>query len=424
MGEITLPADIKQILGALAAGGYEAYVVGGCVRDSVLGVEPKDWDITTSATPREVIDCFAHLRVVETGLKHGTVTLVKNGAAYEITTFRTEGAYSDRRRPDSVEFVSDVRLDLARRDFTINAMAYNDDTGLVDPFHGVDDLRRGVVSCVGEARERFGEDALRIMRALRFASVCDFAIAPETAEAIGECAPLLDAIARERIFRELVLMLAGDGVCRVLTGHPDVMTRIIPELSGDRYAHAARAVEKYRGGDSAVSLALLLGASGEAIADGEREALAGSARAILRRLKSDRRTRDEVGELVRLGGAALSPDRREVGRRLRELGEARFFRLTDFIIADVLAAPDGEKSERLTRCERARETARRLIDAGGCFSLDRLAINGGDLIALGVPATAQIGALLDSALSAVVDGELENERGALLRFVCEAIARE
>lgn len=220
-----------DILRRLRAAGYDAYLVGGCVRDSLLGREPHDWDVATSATPEEMKRVFAGSAVYDTGVKHGTLTVVAgDGQPYEVTTFRTEGRYSDGRRPDSVAFVRDLREDVSRRDFTVNAMAYSEETGLVDYFGGSEDLGRRLIRCVGNADERFNEDALRILRALRFASAYGFSIEAETAAAIHRNARLLDRIAQERIREELCRLLLGDGVLAVLLAYSDVMAVIIPEL--------------------------------------------------------------------------------------------------------------------------------------------------------------------------------------------------
>lgn len=229
MGKITLPDGAAVIVSTLQSNGFDAYVVGGCVRDSLLGIRPKDWDICTSAVPTQVEAVFSGNRVLETGIQHGTVTVFMDDGQYEVTTFRTDGAYSDYRRPDTVEFVSDVKEDLSRRDFTMNALAYNQN-GLLDLYDGYSDIQNRVVSCVGKADDRFNEDALRIMRALRFASVYGFSIAKDTRLAIHRNKELLKHIAMERINVELCKLLQGDYSLQILLEYSDVMAVIIPEF--------------------------------------------------------------------------------------------------------------------------------------------------------------------------------------------------
>lgn len=228
---IEFPRPVVRLIRTLNEAGYEAYAVGGCVRDALLGRQPNDWDLTTSALPEQIKACFANRRVIETGIKHGTVTVLDGGVPYEITTYRLDGAYSDHRRPDSVEFVSDLKEDLRRRDFTVNAMACHPETGVVDLFGGQDDLRAGIIRCVGEPEHRFTEDALRILRALRFASTYDFAIAPATGRAALKLAPTLQNVSPERIFVELKKLLCGKGARRVLAEYSDILFTIFPALA-------------------------------------------------------------------------------------------------------------------------------------------------------------------------------------------------
>ena len=225
---LQLPKGAARIIDTLEAAGFEAYAVGGCVRDSLLGLTPHDWDLCTSARPEELQALFRGEHVVATGLKHGTLTVVLDHIPYEVTTFRVDGSYTDHRHPDAVSFVRDVREDLARRDFTVNAMAYAPRTGLVDAFNGQEDLRRGVLRCVGEPRERFTEDALRILRALRFASTYGLTIDPATAAAVHALYPTLKDVAAERIREELVKLLCGRAVAPILRDYTDVITFLLP----------------------------------------------------------------------------------------------------------------------------------------------------------------------------------------------------
>ena len=223
-----LPRDVSLLISRLEEAGFSAYAVGGCVRDSLMSKQPHDWDLCTSARPEEMLRVFRGEHVVETGLKHGTLTVVLRHVPYEITSFRTEGAYSDHRHPDSVSFVRDVAGDLSRRDFTVNAMAYSPREGLVDLFGGQEDLSRRVIRCVGNPEERFREDALRILRALRFAAAFDFSLDPATSDALRLLAPTLENVAAERIREELLKLLCGPGVGRILRTYPEVFGIVLP----------------------------------------------------------------------------------------------------------------------------------------------------------------------------------------------------
>ena len=227
----SIPDGAKRILRVLSDAGYGSYIVGGCVRDLLLGKAPHDWDICTSAKPDETIAALDGMHIVKTGLKHGTVTVILEDGSYEVTTFRVDGVYKDNRHPENVRFVADIREDLARRDFTVNAMAYNETTGIIDPFGGMEDLKNGVIRCVGDARARFEEDALRIMRALRFSSTYGFSVGSSTSDAIHAQKDLLNNIANERINAELCKTLTGKGVLGVLTEYADVMQTVIPKFA-------------------------------------------------------------------------------------------------------------------------------------------------------------------------------------------------
>ena len=220
---INIPEYVKEVLKRLHDGGYEAYVVGGCVRDSILGLMPDDWDVCTEAEPDEMKDCFIGLRSVDTGIQHGTVTAVSEGRPVEVTTYRIDGAYSDGRHPDAVTFTRSLREDLARRDFTINAMAYDPGEGLIDPFGGSEDLKRGLIRCVGDPNTRFSEDALRILRALRFSSKLGFRIEPETGRAVREMAETVKLVARERVGAEFVKLVLGKGASGVMVGFREAL---------------------------------------------------------------------------------------------------------------------------------------------------------------------------------------------------------
>jgi tRNA nucleotidyltransferase/poly(A) polymerase len=240
---IELPEAVRAIIAALEASGFEAYAVGGCVRDSLLGLTPKDWDINTSALPEETKACFKQCRIIETGSKYGTVALMFDDRLYEVTTYRADGKYKDRRRPDTVRFVNVLKRDLARRDFTVNAMAYHPKTGLTDYYGGRQDLAEKKIKCVGNPDKRFGEDALRIMRALRFASVMGFSVEEGTSAAIFRNMEALDAISAERLTDELLKLTAGDGYARILSEYKPVLIKALPELIPDK-KHITRRLKK------------------------------------------------------------------------------------------------------------------------------------------------------------------------------------
>lgn len=444
MFDIKIPLGASTILDTLGNQGFEAYVVGGCVRDSLLWLTPKDWDICTIATPQEVKFCFDGYRIIETGLKHGTVTVVVDDGQYEVTTFRTDGVYSDNRRPDSVEFVKDIREDLARRDFTVNAMAYNPSLGLVDPFGGQSDLKAGCVSCVGNADDRFNEDALRIMRALRFASVYGFTISDKTADAVHRNAHLLHNIAVERINTELCKLLCGKGCLNLLLEYSDVITTIIPELKpcvgfnqNNRYHqytiydHIAHAVSNYVGTDVTTKVALLLHDIGKPQCYIEDEngghfyghGIPGKkiAEQVVDRLRFDSVTQKDVAELVLFHDSLIEPTPKSVRRWLNKVGEAQLYRLLDIHTADALAHTDGTQQSKVDKCVEIRKIVDDILASEQCFSLKHLDINGKDIISLGVSEGKIVGVILQELLRQVIDEQVENEHEALIQKAREMI---
>ena len=441
---IPLPAIPAQLLDSLNRAGYQAYVVGGCVRDALMGRTPHDWDICTDALPEQVIRVFGEDRVAKTGLQHGTVMVIRDGEGYEITTFRTDGQYSDHRHPDSVSFVGELREDLARRDFTINAMAYHPDTGVVDAFGGQADLAAGVIRCVGTAEERFREDGLRLMRALRFASRFGFAVEAETARAIHDCLPLLDDIAAERIFTELKGFLIGPGVGPLLLEYRDLMARILPELAVmfdfeqrnphhcyDVYTHTAHVVSQVPP-ETVLRLSALFHDVGkpecwsrdEAGIDhfyGHAHRSVELARAMLHRLRCDNKTRDEVLLQVRWHDLPLPETPREGRRFLNRLGEQGALWSIELHQGDALAQSPQTQGEKLERIQLARDILRELLEQQSCFSLKDLAVKGSDLIAMGCPKGPAVGKALNELLSLVLDEAVPNERQALLDKFAEKV---
>lgn len=433
MHKFHIPKQANSIILGLRQEGHDAYVVGGCVRDSLLGKEPHDWDISTSATPDEVkLYLFRHgIRSIDTGLKHGTVTAyISQLEQYEITTFRSDGVYSDGRHPDCVEFVGSVIQDLSRRDFTINAMAYNT-AGMVDPFHGQADLERGVINCVGNPDERFSEDALRILRALRFSSVYRFRIGEETARSIHQNRNKLLMVSAERIQMELCKLLFGKGVLDVLLEYSDVFSAIIPELAPcigfqqnnpyhqyTVYDHIAHAVANYIGNDISVKIALLLhdiGKPGCYTEDEKGGHFYGHgvpsrdmAECVMNRLKFDNKTKAEVLDLVLYHDTVIGPTPKVVKRWMNRIGKDRFAQLLDVRMADIRAHAEGTQESRIERCMALRSIMSDVLDEEQCFSLKDLAIHGKDILSLGVPQGKVIGDTLQHILNKVISGELDN----------------
>lgn len=447
MVKINIPDGAQEIIRLLERNCFEAYVVGGCVRDSLLGLEPHDWDICTSATPSEVLVCFSDKRVIETGLKHGTVAVVMDDGKYEVTTFRIDGAYSDNRHPDSVTFTSSVEEDLSRRDFTMNAMAYNNSVGLIDPFGGEKALRDNEISCVGNPDDRFGEDALRIMRALRFASTYGFHIDYKTEKAVHECVSSLSNIAVERIQLELCKLLFGKGVLNVLLEYSDVMAAIIPEFAPcigfDQnnpyhqytiYDHIAHAVANYTGNDLSVKVALLLHDIGkpQCYTEDERGGHFHGhgvpshdiADAVTKRLRFDNRTRNEVLDLVLYHDSVIEPTPKTVRRWLNKIGEDRFRQLLQVRMADIKAHANGTQESRIERCLALGKILDEVLAAEQCFSMKDLLINGNDVMALGVPEGKQVGYILQKLLDDVINDKLKNEHALLVEAVMKCKEEE
>ena len=434
---IALPEAAAWILSRLNERGHRAYAVGGCVRDSLLGLLPKDWDICTSATPEEMQAAFRGCHVVETGLKHGTLTVVLNHVPYEVTTFRVDGAYTDHRHPDSVTFVTDVREDLARRDFTINAMAYHPTEGLVDAFGGQEDLRAGVIRCVGEAECRFDEDALRMLRALRFASVYGLRIEERTAQAIHARRSDLSGVAAERIRAELSRLLCGQGAGRMLREYHDVITGVLPWLAPmvgfdqrtpyhryDVWEHTLHAVDAVPPTevlrltmllhDSGKPESFTLDGQGVGHAYGHQARSAAIAEKVLAYLKVDNATRDRVLLLVAHHDMPLSAEATLLTRRLNQLGEEALRQLIEVQRADALGKGTQPPEEIEARTAALREALDALLAQKPCFTLKQLNIRGNDLPGAGVPAGKAVGQCLQRLLEDVMAGNVPNEREALL----------
>ena len=441
---IKIPDEAQYIIETLENNGCEAYVVGGCVRDSLLGKEPKDWDICTPAIPEQTMKFFEGGHIIETGLQHGTITLILNHKPFEITTYRVDGIYTDNRRPDKVEFVRDLKEDLSRRDFTINAMAYNPKTGLTDFFNGVSDLENKVIKCVGDANKRFQEDALRIMRAMRFASVLGFEIHTDTSKAMFDNKKLLNNIAVERIADELNKMIIGNGIKNILLQHTPVITEVIPEILPmigfkqnnpwhylDVWQHTVTSVT-YTPADTALRLTMLLhdigkpscyteGDDGVGHFYGHPQVSCDISKKILSRLKYDNATIDTVTQLILHHDADIQPRRKHIKRWLNKIGEERFRQLLEIKRADNKAQAIIRTQEKLDMLSDIEIILNEIIEQQQCFSLKDLAVNGRDLIDIGIPEGKQIGTILNHLMDMVIDESIENDKTTLLNAVTNFI---
>lgn len=442
---IVLPADVKMIINRLSECGYEAFAVGGCIRDSLLGISPKDYDITTSARPDEIIAAFPELSYFDAGIKHGTVSLLVDGKVFEVTTYRVDGDYLDHRHPDNVVFVSSITDDLARRDLTINAMAYNDESGLCDPFGGAEDLKNGIIRAVGDPRKRFDEDALRILRALRFSSVYGFTIDENTSTAIHELSYLIAGVAAERVKSELDKLICGKNVGYILREYHDVIEKVIPEISvtvgydqGTKYhefdlwEHIVRTVENIDP-DVTLRFTMLLhdlgkpsvrtvDRRGQCHYKGHAAASAPIAREITARLKFDKKTADDILCLVGAHMDDPPTDRPSARRMIKKYGTARAEMLLCVMHADnVSKKSGGENDPRIPEIAAARTLIQSIVRDGDACTLSALAADGNDLIAIGIRRGREIGEMLETLLDLVIDGKLENSRECLLDFARKTI---
>lgn len=437
---IKLPEKVKYIIDTITGAGYEAYAVGGCIRDSILGREPNDWDITTSARPEQVKALFR--RTVDTGIAHGTVTVMLDKEGFEVTTYRIDGEYEDHRHPREVIFTSQLVEDLRRRDFTINAMAYNETTGLVDAFHGMEDIERKVIRCVGCAKDRFTEDALRILRAIRFSAQLGYAVEEETSQAIKELAPSLSAISAERIQTELVKLL--------ISPHPDYLRQaydmgvtavILPELDlcmetpqnhphhcytvGEHILHSLEYVPAQKD----MRLAMLLHDIGkprtlevdqEGVTHfyGHPSVSAGMAEDILRRLKFDNDTIVTVRCLTEFHdyGNNVKPAPATVRRAINRMGEEIFPKFLQVRRADIMAQSGHKRREKLELVDAWEREYQDILAKQQCISLKSLAVSGRDLIAAGMTPGREMGELLQQMLMHVLENPEDNTREKLFEI--------
>lgn len=431
-----MPKNVDIAINLLQSAGFEAYAVGGCVRDSLLGKTPNDWDITTSAKPENMKSVFADFHCIDTGIKHGTVTVVIDGEPLEITTFRLDGEYEDNRHPKSVTFTSNLGADLGRRDFTVNAMAYSKKTGTVDLFGGQNDLKNKIIRCVGDPDRRFNEDALRILRALRFASALDFEIEEKTAQSLLKNRALLGNISEERIAKELLKLVCGKGAKQILTDFAPVLFEILPELQPmyknshdnphhcyDIYEHTLIAVESIDP-EPTLRFAMLLHDCGKPAVKkfdengvahfyGHQRISAEISAQILARLKVSNKFRDEILFLVSNHDRwELYENTEKMPRYLSKFGLDGVLNLLKVMRADVLAQ-SPEYRYRLDQIADAEETAKNLAAQKPCLSLSELQINGRTLMDIGIPQGRKLGAVLAQLLDEVIDGVTKNTQEAL-----------
>ena len=433
-----MPEKAKKVVNTIQAAGFEAYVVGGCVRDSVLGRQPQDWDITTSAKPEQVKALFP--RTIDTGLQHGTVTVMQDREGFEVTTYRIDGEYEDSRHPKEVVFTPNLEEDLKRRDFTINAMAYNEEKGLVDIFGGMEDIRFGRIRCVGRAEERFGEDALRMLRAIRFSAQLGYEIDEETKQGIRRLAPTLKNISAERIQTELVKMLVSPHPDYLRTAYDMGVTKVFfPEFdrameTEQHHPHHMYSVGEhilhslaYVPADKVLRLTMLLHDIGkpDTLTIDEQgithfynhESLSAEmAKGILRRLKFDNDTINMVYKLVMYHdyGNSVEPTLQIVRRAMNKIGEDAFPALFQVKYADMMAQSDYLRDEKLKRLENWKRLYTEVCEKEQCVSLKTLAVTGSDLIAAGMKPGKELGEVLQKLLQLVLDDPSCNTKDKLL----------
>ena len=438
---IEMPQAVKEIIETLEGAGYEAFAVGGCVRDAVLGRIPADWDITTSAMPEEVKALF--MRTIDTGIQHGTVTVMVDHVGYEVTTYRIDGEYEDARHPLSVSFTSNLVEDLKRRDFTINAMAYNDRAGIVDEFDGIGDLERGVIRCVGNPLDRFGEDALRMLRAVRFSAQLGFVIDEETKAAIQELAPNLEKISAERIQVELVKLLTSDHPDYLRVAYETGITAVVlPEFDAIMKCEQKDALHEESVGehtlrsllnveaDKVLRLTMLFHDFGKPMTHskseegvtrffGHPDVSSELSKEIMRRLKFDNDTTDKVKKLTAVHDLFVKNAPNRVRRCMSKVGKELFPYFLKVRRANVLAWKEDAQEKALAELQELETIYRGILERGECVSVKELAVDGKDLIAAGVEQGKQIGEILSDLLEIVLEEPEKNTKETLISYVKE-----
>ena len=437
--KIEMPEIPSFIVDRLEENGFECFAVGGCVRDSLIGRKVNDWDFTTNATPDEIMHSFSDYTTIDIGKRFGTICVVIENENYEITTYRTDGEYNDARHPESVCFSKKLEDDLSRRDFTVNALAYNEKVGVVDLFNGIKDLECGVIRCVGEPDLRFTEDALRIMRALRFASTYGFSIEQKTSEAILKNKDKLNMVASERIIVELTKLLIGDHCDFILRRYNDVIATIIPEVevmfnfdqkslhhNKDVWIHTVSAV-KNTPADEIIRTTMLFhdigkpmtvstDAQGHCHFHGHPKLSAEIASTILRRLKYPSAFISNVKLLIEYHDIRFKPEPVIIKKHLRKIGVENMRKLLVIQRADILAQSFYKREEKLSTLDAVCVEFERIINSDECYSLDALNINGKDILHLGATKGEYIGQVLSKCLDKVIDGSLPNSKDELLEF--------
>ena len=439
--KIQLPKNVKVIIDTLQSQGYEAYAVGGCVRDSILGRTPDDWDITTSATPMETKALFK--KTFDTGIEHGTITVLLEGEAFEVTTYRVDGKYEDSRHPSEVTFTRSLKEDLLRRDFTINAMAYNDTEGLVDIFGGIEDLQNQTIRCVGNAKARFSEDALRILRAVRFAAQLGFVIEEETQKGIVELAPNLANISAERIQVELIKMLLSPnpsmlrqayelGITKVILPEFDAMMNTTQENPHHMYSvgeHTLKTLESIRP-DKVLRLAMLFHDIAKpvmktmdevGVAHFKMHDIKGAemTKAILRRLKFDNDTMHKVVKLVQFHDYRMPAEPKHVRKAMNRIGEELFPYYLEVREADTLAQSEYLRNEKMQNIYDVKRCYEEILEKQQCVSLKTLAVTGSDLIEYGMKPGKEIGETLNQLLEFVIENPEYNTKEELMQRINE-----
>lgn len=435
--DISLPKNVLFIMERLKTAGYEAYCVGGAVRDCIMGTTPEDWDITTNALPEKTREIFADLKTVDTGLKHGTLGIVKDRILYEVTTYRVDGGYTDNRHPDKVTFTPDLKNDLARRDFTMNAIAYNPEFGTVDYYGGKNDIYNSIIRTVGEPQKRFCEDGLRIMRALRFSAVLGFSIEEKTALAIHENKDLLKNISTERLSSELTKLVCGKNAFEVLTNYHDILAVIIPEIAfavgfkqyGEKHAydvweHICRTVAGVPS-DRVLRLTMLLhdlgkvpthklNEKGESTFKNHAKVGGDMAKNVLTRLKFDKKTIDRVSFLVANHDFEPPQTKTELKKHLKTKTPEDIKTLLVIKKSDRAALSENYRDISVST-EICLKNLKEIIDNNECCTVSQLAVNGKDLQTNGLKGKA-VGDALNILLDAVIEGKVENTKQALLTY--------
>ncbi len=405
-----MPKDVKYIINTLEKNGYEAYAVGGCVRDAIIGKEPNDWDITTNATPMQVKKLFKH--TIDTGIQHGTVTIMIDKVGYEVTTYRIDGKYADGRHPDKVEFTVSLKEDLKRRDFTINAMAYNDTKGIIDLFGGIEDLKEGIVKCVGNPYNRFDEDALRILRAFRFAAVLNFEVEEKTKKAAGDLAENLNKISKERIRTELDKLIMSDTPEKLMEARKcGLLKYILSEVEDDINIELVKAMPK---NNYMKWAALLYHREEEEVSK------------ILKKLKFDNKTVNICKRIVGYSKDFRNIYKENVRVAAHEVGVDIFDKFLEFskVCINLQDWKGGEYPDNSDYINNIEHLYKKVIDDGDCLSLKELAVKGGDLMEIGVPKGAKLGEILNILLYKVLDNPKYNNREKLLEIAGNIINNE